>query len=487
MKKLCNYRVIVFSFIAMLFSMASILLLNFNRIYLIVLFTLSITLFLLFLFNTKKLKYIFIPLFLIIGLTIVTFYDYTIESSKVDYYKASIQGRVFEVRTNGVVIEDVTVANKKINGNMIIFTNDNFNIGDIIYSYEQVNKIEYDCTDSYINSLYDKNIFHSCTSDKFVKISTSKLSVSEKIKINTRYLYNKYLKKESGDIAYGMVFGDTSMMDTELRYGLSKTGLNHIFAVSGLHIGILASFIFWINKKLKIKGAFNIILTMVALILYNVLCGYSPSMVRATIMMLILLFGNEYGFKNDALSRLALSGIIILLYKPYSMFTISFQLSFFAVFGLITFGKIITNKLTKLPHKLASLIGASLSVNFAILPFIFYHFKAFPIWFLPANCIILPLLPVIYALTLCFTILELIFPMVNLLALIDYLFIPIKLVTILCSEVNISMVNMVFSGLALTTYLLAEVTISPYIFIKKQYKISIFTFLIILSLVFIFI
>ena len=472
---------------AMLFSMASILLSNFNRIYLATLFAISVIMFLLFLFKYNNLKYVFIPLFLIIGLVTVTFYDYTIESNKVYFDKASIQGRVSELRSNGVIIENVNIANKPINGKVIIFTNDKFNVGDIVYSYEQVNKIEYNCTDSYINSLYDNNIFHSCTSNNFKKISTSSLSLSEKIKIKTRELYDKYLKQESSDIAYGMVFGDTSMMDTELRYGLSKTGLNHIFAVSGLHIGILATFIIWINKRLKIRGIFNIILTTTVLVLYNVLCGYSPSMVRATIMMLILLFGNEYGFKNDSLSRLSLAGIIILLFKPYSMFTVSFQLSFFAVFGLIAFSQKINQKLTKIPYKLANLISASLAVNFAILPFIFYHFQAFPIWFLPANCIVLPFLPIIYALTLLFTMLELIFPMVNLLALIDYLFIPIKLVTILCNEFNISMINMVFSGISLSTYLLAEIVVSPYIFIKKKYKISIFTFLIILSIVFIFI
>lgn len=487
MRKLCNYRVIVFSFLAMLFSIATIVLSNYNSVYLFVLFTISVVMFLVFLLNDKKLKYIFIPLFLIIGLSTATFYDYSIESNKVYFDKASIQGRICSVRNNGVVIEDAKIANTAINGKVIIYTNNNYEIGDIIYSYEQVNKIEYSPTDSYINSLYDENIFQSATSDNFVKIGTTKLSLSEKIKLHTKALYDKYLKIESANIAYGMVFGDTSLMDVTLRGSLSKTGLNHIFAVSGLHIGILASFVFFINKKLRIKGLFNIFITTVVLVLYNFLCGYSPSMVRATIMMLVLLFGNEYGLKNDVLSRLCFAGIIILLSKPYSMFTISYQLSFFAVFGLVAFGRIFSKKLTKIPINISGIISASLAVNFAIFPFVCYHFRAFPIWFLPANIIILPFLPIIYGLTLFFTILNLIFPMVNLLALIDYLFIPIKLVSLLANEFNITMLNIDYNSVALMLYLTSEVVVSPYLFIKSKTKAILFAILITTSIVFIFI
>lgn len=484
MKKITNNRSIVFCFVATIFSVVSIVLSRFGFYYLCLLFGGIICSIILCIFDKRRLKYIYIPIFLLIGFISITFTGYTISEGYVDYDGASIKGRVSEVRKYGYVIDNVEVAGNNLHGKVLVKTTAEFAVGDVIYSYGDIDKIVFDCDDSFVVGLYDDEIYHITLAD-FVLLDTNKLSIADKIKRRTNELFTRYMREDSKDIAYGMLFGDVSNMDYDLKDSLSATGLNHIFAVSGLHIGFLTGIIMWINRKLHIKGWLNIILTSIVLLLYNLLCGYSPSMVRATIMAVALFFGKELGYKNDGLSKLCFAGLLIAIFKPLSVFTISFQLSFMALFGIVAFSGFIIKKLNKIPKWSSDLIGLSLAVNFAIFPFICYYFNRFAVLFLPVNFVIMPIIPLIYASLIVLTIANLIFPNVAFLVVMDYLFVPIKLASLVVGEVSFAILNIIFSRLGLLSYFTGEIVISKYIFIKKRTKICIFLSLILLSLIFV--
>lgn len=467
----------------MLFSIATLLVANFNGIVALVLFVFINAFFLFCLVNKRLKKFVLVPLFMLVGFVCVTTFQWYNANDRVQAENVLVTGRVCEIRSTGVVLEDVKVANKGINGNVILYTEQQLDIGNTISTKADIEPIIYNYDDTYINHLYDNNIFHSVQTNEIKITGKTNLKVSEKIKKRTIQVYSNE-REDTFAIAYAMMFGDTSFISEDIKLLLNKTGLNHIFAVSGLHIGFIAYIIMWLNKKLKIKRLANILLTATVLILYNILCGYSPSMVRATIMIAILLFANEYGLKNDGLSRLSLAGIIILLIKPFSLFTASFELSFFAVFGLIAFARFFDGKFNKNNNKFKEVMCASLAVNFAIFPFICYHFKTFPLLFLPVNMLILPILPFIYSLTMLFTIVNLIIPTVNFVVVVNYLLIPIKIASILVDAVSISMVNIAFTKTMAIFYLLGEVVLTPYVLLSKKSKISIYTMCIILGLVF---
>lgn len=480
-RRIINYRPIVFCFLAMAFGIATILLSDFNRLYVSLLFCLTIITLIIFTFKIKRFgKYIIVPIFLLFGIVAGTFYGELNVDGRVHYDKASIKGRVCEIRSYGAVIEDVEAAGSKLKGKAILFNSKKFEIGDLVYAYDDISTYTIDTDDGFVISLIDDNILHYSESDSFGKIGETKLKINEKIKLKTKEIFDKYLKSDSADIAYGMLFGDTSLMDFDLKGELSKTGLNHIFAVSGLHIGFLAGMIIWINKKLKIKRWFNVFATTLVLVCYNMLCGYSPSMIRATVMMLILLAGRELGYKNDGLSRLCFAGLIIIIFNPISLFTVSFQMSFAAVFGILAFSPYFIKKLNRIPKWSAELAGLSLGVNIAIFPILCYYFNSFAILFLPVNMLIMPLMPIIYACLIMLTVLNLIFPYVAFVLPLDYLFAPIKLVTLAVGQLSFSVIEIAFGKLSLYTYLTCEAVISPYLLIKKSVKAKIIVILILL-------
>lgn len=484
-KKIINYRPIVFGFLAMLLSIVTITESKYNVIYLSIL--LMFTLFFIFITLVKRKwsKYLFVGVCMLIGVISTTVFGYYLSANKVSGDISSIQGRISEVRKYGYVLDDVIVANERLGGKVLVKTDEELSLGDIVYTYEHISNIEFDANDGFITSLYDDGIYYLLKTTSIAKTKNGKITLSERIKLSINNLYSKYMREDGKGIAMGMLLGDTTSMTDELRDGISNTGLSHIFAVSGLHIGFLTGIVLFINRKLRIKRMLNMLLTLVVLILYNLLCGFSPSMVRATIMSVIVLFSREMGYKMDGLSSLALAGILIATFKPYSVFTISFQMSFLAVFGIIAFSKMI--KFKRIPKWANDLIALSLGVNFAIFPLVAFWFKKFALLFLPVNFIIMPFMPLIYSITALFTVIGLIPGLEQIVIAIDYVLLPIKFVTIAVNSLAINTLNIAFTKTAMLFCLSAQGVLTRQVMLKTKTKALITALFFILGLFFILI
>ena len=110
-----------------------------------------------------------------------------------------------------------------------------------------------------------------------------------------------------------MLFGGKQGLSDELKDMFSYSGISHILAVSGLHIGVLVSLIYYCLKKIKLNKFVKLILLATVLIFYSYLCDFTPSVCRASIMAVILCLCDLYKIQYDALSSLSIAGIIILL------------------------------------------------------------------------------------------------------------------------------------------------------------------------------
>ncbi|MDR1773390.1 MAG: ComEC/Rec2 family competence protein [Clostridioides sp.] len=205
------------------------------------------------------------------------------------------------------------------------------------------------------------------------------------IKETIRFLY----KKDSNFIN-SLLISDKSDLTDEEREMLSRTGTSHIIAISGLHIGIICSFIIFIIKDInKISK-----LTLVVMILasYAIIIGASPSIVRAIGFVLLSYFGIFIDKKKDYISILAFLATLIIILNSYIIYNVSFQLSFLATLSIIYFERYLI-KIVKFKF-----ISLTLSANILTLPIIYYTFGGISLITVVANIVIVPFISVILVL-----------------------------------------------------------------------------------------
>ena len=133
-----------------------------------------------------------------------------------------------------------------------------------------------------------------------------------------------------------MFTGDDSYVSKDLLTSFRLTGISHIFAVSGLHIGFIYTLLLLIYKLLKIKGKTKLIITFLTLFSYVWFCGFTSSCIRAFVIIYTLSISQALNEKADRLTNLSLAFIVTLIINPFDFYTAGFQLSF-AVYSAIVF------------------------------------------------------------------------------------------------------------------------------------------------------
>lgn len=138
--------------------------------------------------------------------------------------------------------------------------------------------------------------------------------------------------REKAALLSGMLFGETAAIDKEQLDQFRANGTAHILAVSGIHVGIAyAALRFLLRKQRKAVIA---IFSVCFLFLYAALAGFSPSVVRAAMMILLYIFCDLTHRRYDLLSAACLTGSLMLIINPWQLFHSGFQLSFLAILSL---------------------------------------------------------------------------------------------------------------------------------------------------------
>ncbi len=181
-----------------------------------------------------------------------------------------------------------------------------------------------------------------------------------------------------------------SAMNYEEKEPFRKTGTSHIFAVSGLHTGILGEST---EKLFSFAGNSAGIITIAILFLFVLLVGFRASALRAFLMFAISEIAKFTGKEQVPINTLTFVALLLILINPLILFSVSFQLSFLAIFGLI----ILAPKLyTQMPQKIVfKMLSQVISVQLVLYPVIAYYFHMFsPISFV-ANLIVIPLMYIV--------------------------------------------------------------------------------------------
>jgi competence protein ComEC len=206
-------------------------------------------------------------------------------------------------------------------------------------------------------------------------------------------------------IVNAFLLGDRSGVDRDITDRFIKSGVIHILAVSGLHVGILSLIInFALSLILPPKKHIKWILTILLLVGYAFITGFSPSVSRAVFMFSCLQAGKAFRKDINQFQLLSFSAFTLLLINPLFIYHAGFWLSHLAVAGIVAFYRPIYNLVIfRFPiwQWGWSLISVSLSAQISTFPLSLYLFGAFPIYFLLANLLVLPLVAPVMILALC--------------------------------------------------------------------------------------
>lgn len=181
------------------------------------------------------------------------------------------------------------------------------------------------------------------------------------------------LPADEGSIFIGMLLGQIEGIDDQEYQDFQKTGIVHIFSVSGMHVGFLVLLCGWLASILGLSRRVTLISSMTLLILYGTMVDWPSPVIRSVIMAGLGLLAYYSGREREMADSLGLAGSIILLINPTALFQISFQLSFLATWGLVY---LFPRWRQALPFRnwLTDLILIPLAAQAVVLPLIAYYF-----------------------------------------------------------------------------------------------------------------
>jgi len=247
-------------------------------------------------------------------------------------------------------------------------------------------------------NIYDYKIISKNKIPLVYKITTYfRKQIIKIIEKNLSYQYSSIIKK--------MFIGEKGTLSEHIKNIFIDAGVMHVLVVSGLNIGYIIGIFYFLFKFLPISNKYRNLLLIIPIILYTLITGADPPIVRACIMSIVFILSFCLSREVSIYHTLSLACLIILLIDPQSLFGASLQLSFAACFGLIfiypKLNRLLKNlKLNKILKFLIDIFFASLSCQIMTAPIIAYYFNKVSVVSLISNIVIVPLAGIL--LYLCF-------------------------------------------------------------------------------------
>lgn len=246
----------------------------------------------------------------------------------------------------------------------------------------------------------------------------------QRMKYALRTTAEEIFDKETRGFVLALLTGERSELDKQSESDLEESGLMHLTAVSGLHCGFLITiigFLFLGNPFLKAGIGYPLLL------FYMVMVGCTPSVVRACVMVAFPLAAPLLRREEDSPTSLAASAVVILLANPFAASSVSFQLSFAAVTGILLVTPRLNqyfSTLKRWKHRLArkawarcfAVVSASLGALLFTVPVSAWYFKTISLVAPLSNLLVLPVMTALFGVSLFVTVLCMVSPVFSPLA-----------------------------------------------------------------------
>lgn len=373
-----------------------------------------ICLYLLLFFNKRNNITIIYLIFFVLGLFLM--YEKTEKSVLTNYIgkNVDISGVVLEIKekeecsnivlkgeyvyVDGVKLPISEKVNINIYGDMEIEKGYKLNISGVL---KEPNRNKNPKLFNYKLYLETKDIYTMMNSNYYAVdiLSEGNLKYGQTLRCNfqtyVEETFNKYLGVEKARLVTSILLGDISYLEDIQQIKYRELGLAHLMAVSGLHIGIVTSFLIFLFTNLGIQRKINLTITILMIWLYGYLIGYPPSVLRSLIMFTTLFYSQMHNKYYDNINILSFAAFILLLYNPLWLFSVGFQLSFLATFFIIT----LSNKMREWFYprygKIYNLLYGIFAVQIGIAPIIAYYFNSISPISILANFILIPLMSLV--------------------------------------------------------------------------------------------
>ncbi len=212
--------------------------------------------------------------------------------------------------------------------------------------------------------------------------------------ISIRYL--SVLGIEKGSLVNGLLLGLKSEIPPCLADLFRQLGVSHLLAVSGLHVGLIILIIYQLLLTMSLPRLARTLIIASFLIFYCFLSGGSPSVIRSSLMSIMLLFAPLFRRKYNALNAVAASAVILLIINPFMIQDLGFQFSYSAVFGIML-GYTRLKELIPLKFKnpilkyITDMLGVSLSAALFTAPVAMFYFNSLQLASMFLNLLVIPL------------------------------------------------------------------------------------------------
>ena len=389
----------------------------------------------------------------------VGFFGFQIEVNRYEdarsFGECYFSGRVVEMRdgANGtqVILGDLTIEGEKQNCKLIAYLpaslEGEVGLSDELFLRGEVTKKKFSYeTFSFTAKDFGKRIFLSAREVEGEKIGHS-FDLFLFLNGRAKSAIDAGMDDIPAAVTRAVLLGDTTGIDDGLYENIRQGGISHIFAVSGLHVGSLFAFCLLLVKKTSLRrmgGGLRFTFVATILLTYAGVCAFTPSVVRATVICLFAYAGKLLLVKTDFLQSLGLAAICILCVKPSALFTVGFQLSFAACFGIAFLSKPIGQvfdegvKLyrkfvpinlteaekqalenddtmpprlsTRIYRAVSSFMATSLAAQLFTAPLLLQYFGYVSGWSLLLNCIFVPLIGIMFSWLFLFVLLASILP-----------------------------------------------------------------------------
>lgn len=250
---------------------------------------------------------------------------------------------------------------------------------------------------NYKQYLKTKKIIGTVELEKVKILKSSNGSFIHNIQKYIRDTINGTLTDEEGNLLLAILLGDKDKLSEDIQESFKTSNLSHMLAVSGAHVSYIILGLTYVLQNSIIGKKNGKIVCIIFLLAFMAITNFTPSVTRACIMAILTLLSSIIYRKSDVYTNISVAALITLIFNPYSLLDLGFQLSYGGTIGIIIFIKRIQEKKSnsKVINYIKQMALVSIYANIIIIPIMMYHFNTVSFTFIISNIMASPILGII--------------------------------------------------------------------------------------------
>lgn len=412
--RLINLRLSLFCFVAMALGVVAAVEFVYGNVIGGVAFCAAFAVLIVLLCLFKRVKWhilAIVCLFAVLGGALTFLQNINFEQREIVERQVDLVGRVSDIGRNGnpankLYLDDCTVDGKSLDGTVVVSVYDGsmFRTGDMVSASGTLSSM-YVFKNSVETYNLRRNVFYELRQDELSVVGAGNLTLAETVRKYVWKVCDEYADERSAGVIYALITGDRNAVEEDVTEVFRAAGISHLLAVSGLHVGVVASVFAFVLRRFKLHPLAEMCIVAVPITAYAYLCGFSPSVVRAVIMAVCVYAARILFGKSDLLTSLSWAGLVLLTVNPLNLYDVGFQLSFLSVFGIATLYVPLSRKLDKLriPKFLKGVVysfAMSVCCTAATTPMLMYVYREATLAGVLVNLFAIPMVSAAFVLSL---------------------------------------------------------------------------------------